>query len=172
MKTKTASASAALRRDPPASAALRRDPPASAALWRDRRGSRLESAVAQLFSLGGIDTLMKFSPIILGLSLLLTACSREDAKLAQKITGAWSGEAGAWTMTFAPDGSYVMARKSDTNILAGTWQIKDGDLIRTMTNVYIIQGSPDGGVTRCKIVSMDDHQLVYTSAGRAVTLSR
>jgi len=35
MKTKTASASAALRRDPSASAALRRDPSASAALRRD-----------------------------------------------------------------------------------------------------------------------------------------
>ena len=137
--------------------------------------SRLDdfgSRMAQFFSLGSIDTLMKFSPIILGFSLLLTACSRQDAKLTRTITGAWSGEAGAWTMSFAPDGSYVMARKSDTNILAGTWQIKDGDLIRTMTNVFILQGSPDGGVIRCKIVSMDDHQLVYTSAGRTFTLSR
>jgi len=46
MKTKTASASAALRRDPSASAAL----------WRDRRGSRRESAVAHLFSLASLST--------------------------------------------------------------------------------------------------------------------
>ena len=116
---------------------------------------------------------MKFTPIILALSLLLTACSRHDTKLAKQIAGTWAGEAEAGTMAFAPNGSFVIAKKSDTNIFAGTWQIKDGDLIMTLTNAPIIHGhSLAGGVTRCKIVSMDAHQFVYSSAGRAVTLSR
>ena len=116
---------------------------------------------------------MKFTPIILGLSLLLTACSRHDTKLARQIAGTWTGDALAGTMALAPNGSFVIARKSDTNILAGTWKINDGDLVMTLTNAAIMDGhSLAGGVTRCKIISIDAHQFVSRSAGRVVTLSR
>ena len=116
---------------------------------------------------------MKFTPIILALSLLLTACNRRDAKLGHQLLGTWTGEAEAATMTFAPDGGFLIVKKSDTNIYAGTWQIRDGVLVMKITKSPSLHGhSQAGPETRCKIVSMDSHQFVYTVDGSTFTLSR
>src|SRR5471030_1676903 len=110
---------------------------------------------------------MKSTPIILALSLLLTACSRHEAKLDQQIAGTWTGEAEAGTMTFAPDGGFSVVRKSDTNIMAGTWQITDRDLVLTLTNAPLMHGrSVVGSVSHNRIVSMDAHQFVFNTGGR------
>jgi hypothetical protein len=98
---------------------------------------------------------------------------KQDAKLARKIAITWTGEAEAGTIALSPEGSFEITRKSDTNIFAGTWLIKDGGLIMTLTNAPVINGhSLAGGVARCKIISMDAHKIVYSSGGRDVTLSR
>jgi len=56
---------------------------------------------------------------------------------------------------------------------AGTWQIKDGILGFTITNV----SGPEpheavGTVDRGKIISVDSHHLVYKSQGQTIRLSR
>jgi hypothetical protein len=132
-------------------------------------------------SSGIIHTFMKnITPLIITalLVFLLSACSKHssadsklpsDANLTRQIAGTWT-VAGAGTMAFAPDGSFVIAKKSDTRTLTGAWQIKDGDLILTVTNIN--GNSQAGNVIQSKILSMDAHQFVYNSAGRTATLSR
>ncbi len=78
-------------------------------------------------------------------------------------------------MVMAPDGSFSATFHSPqgTLTLAGTWQIKDGILIWTTTNV----SGPEphvaiGTVDRSKIVSVDAHRLVYEVEGHTISLSR
>jgi hypothetical protein len=117
---------------------------------------------------------MKFTPIILALSLLLTACRRHDVKLEQQIAGTWTRDESG-TLTFAPDGSFsiVSWKQSHTNSFAGTWQISERVLIMTITNAPVIKGrSLVGGVERYNIVHVDDHQFLYEESGQTHTLSR
>jgi hypothetical protein len=117
---------------------------------------------------------MKFTRIIFALSLLLTACSRRDAKLDRQIAGTWTRE-GSGTMTFTSDGSFsTILRKPDhTNSFAGTWQIRDRVLIMTLTNAPAIKGrSLVGGVERYNIIHVDDHEFLYEESGQTHTLSR
>jgi hypothetical protein len=107
---------------------------------------------------------MKFTPIIVALSLLLTACSRQDSKLSKQIVGTWTstsnGKSG--TIVYAPDGSFSMTTQSpsDANALSGIWQIKDSILIVTFTN------SPNmsrlaGWEVRYHINHLDSHHLEF-----------
>jgi hypothetical protein len=144
--------------------------------------------VAQLSSLGIIervsicelhchtDYMKKSIIIILALSSILTACSRRDTKLTQAVSGSWRGGTSR-EMVMSPDGSFSQSFHfpKGTLILAGTWQIKDGILIWTTTNV--IGPEPHvavGTVDRSKIVSVDAHRLVYEGhdQGQKISLSR
>jgi hypothetical protein len=78
-------------------------------------------------------------------------------------------------MVMAPDGSFSASFNFPKGVLtlAGTWQIKDGILIWTTTNV----SGPEphvavGTVDRSRIVSVDAHRLVYEADGHAINLSR
>ncbi len=107
------------------------------------------------------------------LSSILTACSRRDTKLAQEIPGTWTRSAHAMAMT--PDGRFTESflSKTGTNTFVGTWQIKDGILIFTTTNVNgTLPDTADGSVQRYKITHLDEHQLVYEMNGQTITLSR
>ena len=147
--------------------------------WRCQfrcRGSRRESAVAQLFSLGCFERTMKFTPIILALSLLLTACSGPDAKLSRQIVGTWTHHdyGGQTEYVYAPNGSFsgdttITETQSRTNAFAGTWRIQDGVLILTYTNVPEQSLASAGTVLRYKIRQVDDHQLL---AGDAFYMTR
>ena len=97
-----------------------------------------------------------------------------DAKITDAVCGSWRGGANR-TMLLAPDGSFSALFRSPkgTLTLAGTWQIKDGILIWTTTNV----SGPEphvavGTVDRSKIVSVDAHRLVYEAGGHTISLSR
>jgi len=75
----------------------------------------------------------------------------------------------------APDGNFSESFHfpKGTLTLAGTWQIKDGILIWTTTNV----SGPEphvavGTVDQSKIVSVDAHRLVYEVEGQTISLSR
>jgi hypothetical protein len=112
--------------------------------------------------------------IILALSSILTACSRRDTKLTQAVSGSWQGGARRESV-MAPDGSFSESYRSPSGTLtiAGTWQIKDGILISTTTNVsgpgpHVAVGTVD----RCKIISVDAHRLVYEVEGHTISLSR
>jgi hypothetical protein len=128
---------------------------------------------------------MKYTPIILILSLLLTACSRHDAELTQKIPGSWK-HVGTSTRddstyssstTILPDGTFSYIRQRNerplTYTMAGTWQIKHGFMLMTITNRSDQNmGAKLGEVSKCRIIRLDDHQLVYEVVGVTNILNR
>ena len=127
--------------------------------------------------LGGIERTMKYTPIILALSLLLTACSGPDAKLSRQITGSWIHHDYRMQTVYiyAPNGSFTgVSTTSDipihTNfVFAGTWRVQDRILILTYTKVPDENPSSVGAVLRYPIRQLDDHQLL---AGDAFYMTR
>jgi len=118
-----------------------------------------------------------------------------DAELRQKVTGVWKysntnrlfGTTTENTFTFAPNGNYakqaVTIHKTESKNFTGlgTWQIKDGVLITTITKADPLPNDAVGGdlrralanggfVNRHRIISVNDHELVcevdvYTITG-------
>jgi hypothetical protein len=148
--------------------------------WRGQfrcRGSRSESAVAQLFSLGSITHTMKYAITFLALSFLLMGCNR-DAKLTKEIPGTWkhdgvstgsSQDTYASTMTISRDGTFSYFRlwneKPLTNTYAGTWQVKGGFMLLTLTNRSGPHPLPRNAVIKSKIIRLDDHEFVDEADG-------
>jgi hypothetical protein len=150
--------------------------------------------VAQLFSLGSIARTMKYTPIILGLSLLLTSCKGQDAKVSRQIAGTWEMDAPinmatfSWTnpvvrrWTISSDGSFSQSLGHVSALVTyqGTWLVRDGELVLTFTNALGTgDHTPDstivGRVRRCKIVHVDDHQFVIHASvdtNTIITLTR
>ena len=119
------------------------------------------------------NTTMKFTSILLGLALIYTTCNGQDALFRQQIVGTWTNDVATGTWTFASDSGFVHTEKSDTNLFAGTWQIKDGVLNTTITNAAKLYGiSMIGATSRSKIISIDAHRFISEARGTTVTLSR
>jgi len=115
-----------------------------------------------------------FAVALLVTSLLLWQHFKHpsDAKLTQTVSGSWTK--GSTVLVMAHDGSFSESFHfpKGTLTLAGTWQIKDGILIWTTTNV--IGPEPHmkvGTVDRSKIVSVDAHRLVYEGPDQGQTIS-
>lgn len=117
------------------------------------------------------------------LSLFLTACGRQakleelsgDAKLRQKIIGAWSHKDGI--IRFASDGSSSADFTNGPKVLAyrSTWELKDGYIVARITNVTLqntTNAEPVGTVERSRIITVNDHSLVYDEDGQIISLSR
>ena len=118
------------------------------------------------------DTLMKHTPIILALSLLLTACSRHDAEFTKQIPGVWRQEVhpklpGSYTntLTIVPDGTFAYSRfttKADTTFTnAGTWLIRGGRIVLTATTRSGTHPLSLGELFKAEIVYLDDHTWVF-----------
>jgi hypothetical protein len=103
---------------------------------------------------------MKYTLIIVALSLLTTACGRQDAKLSKQIVGTWSSSRQHSTETYASDGSFLtlVQMQYKTNIYAGTWQITGGIMVETYTNAPFHLA---GQTFQFRIHSLDDHELEY-----------
>lgn len=111
--------------------------------------------------------------IILALSSVLTACSRRDTELTHAVGGSWTH--GNHEITLSSDGSFLESFHPPKGTLtyAGTWQIKDGILSFTLTNVSGPEPhEPVGTVDRGKILSVDSNHLVYKSQGQTINLGR
>jgi major membrane immunogen (membrane-anchored lipoprotein) len=128
---------------------------------------------------------MKNTPIILALSLLLTACSRHDAEFTKQVPGNWKHEGTstrdtgtyASTTTISPDGTFSYIRQWNerplTYTMAGTWQIKDGFMLMTVTNRSDQNmGAKVGEIIKSRIIRLDDRQFVYEVKGITNILSR
>jgi hypothetical protein len=120
-------------------------------------------------------TIIGFAVALLVTSLLLWQHFKHpsDAKLTQAVSGSWLRGIST-VMVMAPDGSFSESFHfpKGTLTLADTWQIKDGFLIWTTTNV--IGPEPHvavGTVDRSKIVSIDAHRLVYEGHDQGQTIS-
>ena len=121
---------------------------------------------------------MRHTVTLLFLGLLLTGCGRHDAQLQKAIAGCWSRGL-FFKMTLSPDGSFV-SDCTHTNGLTyltyqGTWSVRDGQLISTITNC-IAQDTTNfeavGSVDRSKIVQADDSNLVYVADAQTISLKR
>jgi hypothetical protein len=78
-------------------------------------------------------------------------------------------------MTINPDGSWLMGGifAGHTNTVDGTWLIKDGVFVMTLTNSPMKHGPPTADdVARYKIIHVDEHQFIYEDSGRTVTFTR
>jgi len=112
---------------------------------------------------------MKFTLPIFALILLLTGCSNtpSDAELRQKVQGTWMPyHDSRKTTEHKADGSFVFKFTLElTNEMTaeGTWQIKDGFMVTTITNA----SWPDAKleVNRYKIVHIDDHEMILRHDG-------
>ena len=96
-----------------------------------------------------------------------------DADIRQKVVGTWTvgmqsagGISIKGTVTIASDGGFVSSMtivghdsKQEVSY-EGTWQVKGGALIETVTKSDS-KMTPVGVVTRDRIISVDEYQLVY-----------
>jgi hypothetical protein len=116
---------------------------------------------------------MKFTPIIVGLSLLLTACSRQDAKFTKQITGTWI-DSKRGTIVYSPDGSFTITKGTSTNVywFTGLWQIQNGILTDTITNASNTNWPWMGQTLRYHIQRLDDHRFEIEEASPIVKYTR
>jgi predicted RNA-binding protein with PUA domain len=117
--------------------------------------------------------------IFVVLSLVFTSCDRRDAQLRQQIAGTWYLSSGVirGVIVFVSDGSASSHLTNGTEELAFqmTWKVKDGIIISTDTRASARNTTnwiAVGDVTRSEVIHVDDHQLVYSSNGRTISLSR
>jgi hypothetical protein len=120
---------------------------------------------------------MRFVLTILTLSLLLTACGRRDVKLGRQITGTWTNSSGRYIETISSNGSFALTigTINDRVTYQGTWLIKDGEFVTTVTNEQVTgnyKAGPVGAVARIKILQVTDHQFFYESGGQKIELRR
>jgi hypothetical protein len=88
-----------------------------------------------------------------------------DAELGQRVVGGWVGPSDILEMTMSSDGSYVskFTRKGLDYEFDGTWKIKDGFLIMTLTanKSTNTKHTPQvGSVERFRIIHVDDQELI------------
>ena len=146
---------------------------------RDRFSSSAPpAAVPELGALGVMRASVRFTFSLFVLSLLAAACGRHeesaDAKVQNQLPGVWvsdaqfaSGHVIHSTITIAPDGSYltrmdIPARTNGPQIVnvAGTFRMKDGFLIDTLTNYSDTNINPANPITsRARIIRIDGREL-------------
>jgi VCBS repeat-containing protein len=112
------------------------------------------------------------------IALVFTGCSpahhQSDADIRQNVSGTWTRDVYG-TMTIAPDGSWsnMVLNSNLTNFYSGTWQLKDGVIIMTLTNTSVSDESSTIGRTKqYNVIHVDDHHFVYELSGETNTLSR
>jgi hypothetical protein len=103
-------------------------------------------------------------------SLLVTACDNRDAKLRKEIAGAWTHEDSdsSGVMILASDSSFkskwtlAFSNTAREWTCEGTWIVKDGFLVATITNSTAKNSThtePVGSIDRLKIIAFDGHHL-------------
>ena len=123
---------------------------------------------------------MRFMLAFALLSLLLTACDRHDASLHKQLVGTWArGDSGVLTIDL--DGSFqsrwttVLTNVTKEWLYAGTWNVRDGFLISTVTNSETRNSTNSeavGSVDRFRIISIDSSHLVNGIGGVTNYLER
>ena len=99
---------------------------------------------------------MKYTSLVIALSLVLFGCSRRDAQLRKEVLGNWKAD--SISCAFDADGSFTQTFASHTNQpTQGTWIINDGAIVVTITNSsQVMSGIKD----RLEIARVGDGQLV------------
>jgi hypothetical protein len=128
---------------------------------------------------------MKNTHIILALGLLLAGCSQRDAELTKNVQGSWKHEGTSArdastyssSTTISPDGTFSYTRQRNekplTYSMAGTWKIRDGFMLMTITNRSDQDiGGKLGEISKWRIIRLDEHQIVYEVLGVTNILDR
>jgi hypothetical protein len=112
---------------------------------------------------------MRFHTFIFMLALIATGCDSRDTKLRRQIAGTWTVPPSG-SMAFFVDGRFHFTNSfvSSNTVLAwsndGTWEVRDGFLITTITN-SIASGTDEkpqiGRTSQGKINFIDEHNLCY-----------
>lgn len=112
-------------------------------------------------------------------TLLLFGCRRapSDAEIQRLLVGTWRMDQDlSKTIQNKSDGSYILqlARGSSNMVVEGTWQVKAGFVIATMTNAPSWYG-PQNPVARQaaesnKVVSIDEHKAIFLSSQDGTTV--
>jgi hypothetical protein len=119
---------------------------------------------------------MKYAITFLALSFLLTGCNR-DSKLTKELPGNWKHDGTSTqgtdtftsTLTIKPDGTFSFFRlwneRPITNTFSGTWQVKGGFMLLTLTNRSGPHPLPRNVVIKSKIIRLDDQEFVDEADG-------
>jgi hypothetical protein len=111
--------------------------------------------------------------------LLLLGCNRtpSDAKIQRLLVGTWGlDQEPSKTIQNKPDGSYILqlTRGGSNVVVEGTWQVKAGVVIATMTNAPSWYGPQDPVVRHKaesnKVVSIDEHKVTLLSSQDGTTV--
>jgi hypothetical protein len=122
---------------------------------------------------------MRNNTFVIAMSmLLLPGCSRTptDARIQRLLVGTWRlDQDPSKTIQNKPDGSYIvqLARGGSNVVVEGTWQVKAGFVIATITNAPSWFG-PQDTVERHKaetnrVVSIDEHKVTLLSSQDGTT---
>jgi hypothetical protein len=111
--------------------------------------------------------------------LLLFGCSRppSDAEIQRLLVGTWRLDQGpSKTIQNKPDGSCILrlATGNSNLVVEGTWQVKAGFVIGTMTNAPSWYGPQDPVARQIvesnKVVSINEHKLTLLSSQDGTTI--
>ena len=110
--------------------------------------------------------------------LLLSGCGKtpSDAEIQRLLVGTWRlDQEPAKTIQNKPDGSYMLqiARGGSNVVVEGTWQVKAGFVIATMTNAPSWYG-PQDLVARHqaesnRVVTINEHRMTVLSSQDGTT---
>jgi hypothetical protein len=125
---------------------------------------------------------MRFAVIMLVLATALSACRHvsapeehpSEAEIRAHIPGTWiSQDDPRWhgwrTITFGPDGTFVVGLANGADEVFGTWRVHDWTFVITTTKTNYItnlesgerHAIPPGDVMVFPVVSIREHQLLY-----------
>jgi hypothetical protein len=105
---------------------------------------------------------MRFSAIFVLLTLLMASCGKHD-KTSQQIIGTWHRDS-RFSMTLSAGGDFLSSFL-DTNqivvlIYQGTWRVREGVLMLTITDVSgTLKHETNGSIDRLRIVELDSRHL-------------
>src|ERR1700751_1153176 len=118
---------------------------------------------------------VEFIPVFASL-LLFASCSRRDAELRHQITGTWRRD-DTFEIALAADGSFVShwAEPAKRITYQGTWKVRDGDVISSITNCAA-QGTtnfePVGSTHHFTVRQADETDLVWSVDGQTISFKR
>ena len=117
---------------------------------------------------------MKYTITLFTLILLLAGCGKHlsDAEISRKAVGVWTFPHMADKTEMRSDGSFFQG--TGTNVTGGCWHIEDGYVVTILTNVPGHAPGAFGHPSRYKVISIDDHQMVFLPDGQtnSVTLTK
>lgn len=117
----------------------------------------------------------KIVTILFGIALLLFVAvwayysyrHPSDAQLQRRAIGLWDNSTSSDKLAFHSDGSWLIQEPSQItnriNTWSGIWQIEDGVIVMTMTNIDVGRYAKIYEIPRLKILQIDKGKLVYQS---------